>query len=152
MSKISIDKLDKFIRTNIKFISDNMYTNDFEQTYNTVKDFIFDNLYIVVIFYLLILPYLFRQQGKIKKFNYWMILAIIGLFIFSYVFKISIFMSLYIYILSISSTITEWHILNIVIADIVGNSFKSFPINPDFYISNSFYKSLLKPISIKSIF
>ena len=88
MSKISIDKLDKFIRTNIKFISDNMYTNDFEQTYNTVKDFIFDNLYIVVIFYLLILPYLFRQQGKIKKFNYWMILAIIGLFIFSYVFKI----------------------------------------------------------------
>lgn len=88
MNKISIDKLDKFIKTNIKFITDTMYTNDFEQTYNTVKDFIFDNLYVVVIFYLLILPYLFRQQGKIKTFNYWMILAIIGLFIFSYLFKI----------------------------------------------------------------
>jgi len=90
MNKISIDKLDKFIKTNIKFISDNLYTNNFEQTYNTVKDLIFDNLHIVIIFYLLILPYLFKKNGKNKKFNYWMILGILGLFIFNFVLKIFI--------------------------------------------------------------
>ena len=88
MNQISIDKLDNFIGSNIKYFSDNIYTNNFEQTYNTVKDFIFDNLHVVVIFYLLILPYLFKKQGKIKKFNYWMILAILGLFIFNFVMKI----------------------------------------------------------------
>jgi len=88
MNQISIDKLDNFIKSNIKYFNDNIYTNNFEQTYNTVKDFIFDNLHVVVIFYLLILPYLFKKNGKIKKFNYWMILAILGLFIFNYIMKI----------------------------------------------------------------
>lgn len=88
MNKNTIDKLEKFIESNIKYFSNNIYSNNFEQTYNTIKDLIFDNLFLIIIFYLIILPYLFIKTGKIKKFNYWMILIIIGLFIFNYMFKI----------------------------------------------------------------
>jgi len=88
MNKISFDKLNNFIRLNIKYFTNNMHTNNFEYTYNTVKDLIFDNLHLVIIFYLLILPYLFKKEGKIKKLNYLMILAILGLFIFNYIIKI----------------------------------------------------------------
>lgn len=87
MTKISLDKLEKIIKENSDYLNKIIYTNNYEQIYNFIKNFIFDNLFIFIIFYLLILPYLFRKEGKIKKFNYWMILGIIGLVIFTYLIK-----------------------------------------------------------------
>jgi hypothetical protein len=87
MTKISFDKLEKIIKENSDYLNKTIYTNNYEQIYNFIKNFIFDNLFIFIIFYLLILPYLFRKEGKIKKFNYWMILGIIGLVIFTYLIK-----------------------------------------------------------------
>jgi len=87
MIKISSNKLEKIIKENSDYLNKTIYTNNYEQIYNLIKNFFFDNLFIFIIFYLLILPYLFRKEGKIKKFNYWMILGIIGFIILTYLIK-----------------------------------------------------------------
>ncbi len=85
---MSMTKLENMIKTNINKLNNTFYTNSFEDSYTIIKNLIFDNLVLVVVFYLLILPYLFRKEGRFEKFNYLMIFAIVGLLILTYVLKI----------------------------------------------------------------
>jgi hypothetical protein len=88
MNIISINKLNYIIKLNAQKIKETMNTNNFEEIYNTIKNIVFDNLFIIIIFYFLLLPNLFKKHGEIKKINYWIIFATISLVILSYLFKI----------------------------------------------------------------
>ena len=82
------DQIDKIINLNLDIYNKILYTNNYEKYYNIIKDILFDNLFLIISLELLIIPYLFRKEGANKKFNYLMILAVIGLLIFNYLFKI----------------------------------------------------------------
>ena len=82
------DQMDKIINLNLDIYNKILYTNNYEKYYNIIKDILFDNLFLIISLELLIIPYLFKKEGTNKKFNYLMILAVIGLLIFNYLFKI----------------------------------------------------------------
>lgn len=80
--------IDDFIKSNQDNLKKMINTNNFEHYYIMIKDLVFDNLILIIVFYLIILPFLFKKEGSIRKFNYWMILAIVGLFLVNYFSKI----------------------------------------------------------------
>ena len=81
-------QIDKTINLNIKNIRKILYTNNIEKYYVMIKDILFDNLFLIISLELLIIPYLFKKEGKSKKFNYLMIFAVIGLFSLNFLFKL----------------------------------------------------------------
>jgi hypothetical protein len=87
-NKNEINNIDEFIKANKNKINKTINTNKVEIYYNYIRDLFFDNFTLIFIFYLLILPHMFKQVGVNKKFNYWMIFAIVGLIIIHYLAKI----------------------------------------------------------------
>jgi hypothetical protein len=63
-------------------------TNQIEFYYHYIRDLFFDNFTLIFVFYLFILPHMFKQVGSNKKFNYKIIFIIIGLIIIHYLAKI----------------------------------------------------------------
>jgi hypothetical protein len=83
------NNLDKLINLNKTIISESLNTNNLEFYYNYVKNIIFDNFVLIIVFYLLILPYIFKSNNistdKNKQFN-WQMLLVIPVVIFIYYF------------------------------------------------------------------
>lgn len=84
------NNLDRLINLNKTIISESLNTNNLEFYYNYVKNIIFDNLVFIIVFYLLILPYIFKSNNlstdKNKQFN-WCMLLVIPVVIFVYYFS-----------------------------------------------------------------
>ncbi len=93
MNKINIkdensNNIDKLIKANKNKINKMINTNQVEFYYYYVRDLFFDNFTLIFVFYLLILPHMFKQVGPDKKFNYWIILIMVVLIIIHYLAKI----------------------------------------------------------------
>lgn len=95
--------LDYIIEANKNKINKSLNTNKLEFYYHYLRDLFFDNFLLIFVFYLLIMPHMFKYVGPNlepcsntsysgnkcnKQFNRWMILAIIGLIIIHYIVKI----------------------------------------------------------------
>ena len=78
--------IDEFIKANK--INETINTNQLEFYYHYIRDLFFDNFTLIFVFYLLILPHIFKQIGPNKKFNYKIIFIIVGLIIIHYLAKI----------------------------------------------------------------
>jgi hypothetical protein len=80
------NNLENLINQNKQILLDSLNTNNIEYYYNYIKNTIFDNVILILIFYFLILPYIFKSSGPNKNFNWWMLL-IIPVLIFVYYFS-----------------------------------------------------------------
>lgn len=83
------NNLDHLINLNKTIIFQSLNTNNLEYYYKYVKNIIFDNFVLIIVFYLLVLPYIFKSNnqidGKNKQFN-WLMLLVIPVIIFVYYF------------------------------------------------------------------
>jgi len=82
------NQLEQIINFNKNLIVDSLNTNNFEYYYKYFKNLVFDNIILIVLFYLFITPYFFRMNGQNKNFNWWMLLLIPTIVLVYYFTKI----------------------------------------------------------------